>query len=250
MRFVTTLFNDGDRKYEALTNVLVKSAKLYSPEIHLEVNRIAADDRDLKRTGYGRQKSYTQNTRKTRHHCHVVNSAQDGELLCLMDSDTMFLRECCDVEHLMEGYDFGYTKRKSGFYINSGVVFVRVSLLTRQMYCDWNNNAVLMLSNRDLHFQYKAKYGGINQCALMHTLKAYPQLKVLELPCEEWNSTKETWPTALEKAKIVHVLGDLRRSVTSKRFAVPAYLMPLVDKWKSIEAHVPEKGLGLNPSRI
>jgi len=219
-----------------MLNALVSSAAENSPKTPLEVLRIADSDKDILRLG--KCSNYLQNTRKTRHHCALVQAAEVGELLCLIDCDMLVLRDLSDAESFVEGIDLAYTIVPGGLtYINTGVVFVRVSERTKSFYREWSEIALRMLKDRVLHDKWKRTYGGINQCALALRLSEPNELTTLELDGKFWNATTLNWPTALECARMVHILGKLRSGLLNRNSdSLNDPLLELKKKWRRYES--------------
>lgn len=208
MRIESALFGDN-AKYERMARALVVSAEANSPLASINVTKF--EDRDNDITRWRRAPNLLNNSRKTKHHQQLVSEAADGEVLCMIDADTLILGELSAAEAF--DFDLAVTIKPadSAYEFNSGVVFVRVSRRTKEWYEDWLAVCMQMIAQPQLYANYKTRYGGINQSSLGCLLESRPdELNVLRLPCAEWNSVRETWPEFSPSTKVVHLLGKLR----------------------------------------
>jgi hypothetical protein len=259
MRLATTVFLSHKTKpnpwYERWVNVLAYTARMNSPSTPLTVYKVGDNDEDL--TSIQREKIYIGNTRKTRHHCDVVNAAQDGEILGLLDADTFITRDMSSAEQLLDNAeaDFAYCLRskEGGYLTNTGVVFVRVSQKTKLMYQQWLKVAIRMLKDKQFHHEYKSLYGGINQSSLGYLCSEWVganEIKTLELQCKEWNCGPCSYHLFNHlNTKVVHLLGDLRAEIagvrnlsTKERDPRTLNIRYLAERWKRYE--VQSKKLG------
>lgn len=241
MRLITLLFANSTRKYKRMLEVLRISAAENHPSSPLEVLHITKRDLDLE-CQFGMW--YTQNARKTRHQARIVEEAKDGEILCLIDSDTMVLRTLSPANVFMQHHDLAYTLKppKTTYKINSGVLFVRVSDVTRGFFANWADVVKQMVTDRKLYLQYKPDYGGINQAGLGHMLTTEHGLRIKELQCREWNSIRETWDVAVNEARVVHILARLRDHCIFQHPASNAAIRRLSKMWREYEIRA--KALG------
>jgi hypothetical protein len=218
MRLLTTIFPSARpmSDYGRLLAVLVASAAEHSPATPLEVVEAAADDslrsRHAEASELARE-SFAANTRKMQIWQEAAEALADGEVLCLMDADTMVLRDLSAAEWL--DYDVTYTARPRGarFAINSGVVLVRGSERSREFFRRWRAMNELMLDRPRLHEEYRQTWGGINQAALGAMIHDPQGAKVLPLHCVEWNCEDSSWRFHREGlTRIAHIKGRLRRA--------------------------------------
>jgi hypothetical protein len=236
VRIDSVLFG-GDRNYQRLARVLEASAAIHSPATPLTIHRIVGADADIVELGHHRQRvNLTHNARKTRHHHAIVQSAADGELIGLLDCDTMVTGDLSEMARY--DFDLAITERPAGskFKYNSGVVFVRASLATRIFYDAWLEWTLKMLGNSSLHARWKRVYGGINQSALGYLLEVLRlPIRVEVLPCAIWNSTKETWAEFSEETKVVHLLGELRSAALRGKTLGSSPVAQLAKLWCGYE---------------
>lgn len=237
MRLETSLFEAGphDDGYERMARVLEYSARLHSPETPLTVRRITSADDDIVAAGEGRKSRYLDNTRKTRHHCAAVQAAENGELLCLIDADTMVLGDLTPVESY--DFDLAYTLRPdhAQYAFNSGVVFIRISEKIKEFYRRWEAVVFQMLADKSFHDQYQPRYGGVNQSGLAHLLEQSDEIKTKTLPCRVWNCEQDSWPLFGSDTKVVHILGVLRRECLYGEPSCERFTYPLSKKWCDYE---------------
>lgn len=184
------------------------------------------------------------NTQKLDLWAEAVDAASAGDRLLLLDADTAVLRSIEDV--WAQPFDLAYTTKPRGsrFPFNGGVVFVRVSSLTRAFLRQWQAANRFLFEHPKEHDIWKPHYGGMNQSALGMLLssntQAKPeawktwrhQLQVLRLPCAEWNCEDESWASFdPERTRIVHFKGELQRAILDRR-APTSELKPLLLLWR------------------
>ena len=203
--------------YQRLADVLLLSMAACSPASNFRLRHVAPDAEHaaLAKLAHGGCKQHwVDNARKALHHTKIIQEAKDGELLGLIDADTMVLRELDFIEQIE--FDVAYTVRPPGaaWKLNTGVYFVRVSPAVRQFAELWFSAVRLMLAVEKFHDEWRRvkQYGGIHQAALGFLLESWPGrhgLRFVELPCETWNCV----PSVIDAApmpKIVHVMGPMR----------------------------------------
>jgi hypothetical protein len=233
IRFYTQVFSDAGVQYSRMAKVLQRSAKAHGVDV--TINYISDSDTELRGSLHG---TYYQNCRKTKHHAELIDRQDTGDIVALLDADMLVLKPLLpDLEELMAGRDLAITYRPPHhrFLLNSGMVATRVNPLTRQLHWNWAKRAAKMMQEPKLYRQYASRYGGINQSALGSLLEEeeWNCLKLLGLTTLEWNATVLEHSQSLEKSRIVHLLGALRKyclhpgSCPSKHF-----LAPLVAAWE------------------
>jgi hypothetical protein len=166
----------------------------------------------------------------------IVNKADDGELLCLMDVDTMITGDLSEISE----YDFDIAVtdkegKQAKAPINTGVIFVRVSPKTKKFFRDWYTFVLDYICNPTLLKKDKRVYLGINQSALSQMMKTEHDVNLLLVPCRIWNSTTITWPLYNDQTKVVHILGKLRSAIFEKKFHNSGQIMKLSKLWKQYE---------------
>lgn len=238
MRLVTFLFADSSGGYGRMHKALSNSVLANSPSTKLETIYVPAKDHEIKQLGLGQYPGYINNARKTKHHNEYLQSvpAGDTEMRCLIDCDTLVLRDLGLAESFH--HDLLYTTRPSEakFLINSGVLLVKPSPKTKDFFQRWYDTVLLMLACPEIRLAWHDRYGGINQCGLARTLAERHDLIVGELPCREWNSVSESWGTAMQEARVVHLLDRLRRAclgIVADRMKWP--FKELVKEWEKYE---------------
>lgn len=194
-----------------LAQVLKASAK--NTPHPLVIHAVEEADQELaelakRRTGW---KQWLDNARKAKHHARIILGAGDGELLAMLDTDTMILGDLSEIERME--FDLAYTVRpRPSFPVNTGVYFVRVSECVRAFVARWYDAVRAMLADKRFHDEWKNRYGGIHQAALGYLLNRASESelqRLLAIPCETWNCCGPVWNyDALPK--IVHVMGHLR----------------------------------------
>lgn len=208
MKIITVHFNYDTygNKYDRLLSVFLRSAEHHIPHIPIEVIRIPEPT-----LGKRRHRGLTANTVKLRLQEEALKKSEGNVML--MDCDMMFLGDPSDA--FEQDFDIGYIKRRDRLIpINGGMIFVKVnerSLEFFEKYREVNDN---MYEIPEFHQKYRGKYHGMNQSAFGYMLEKYEgDAKVLDFPAEIYDSCDDTWHTAMDKAKAVHIKGKLRRLV-------------------------------------
>lgn len=214
MQLHTLLF--GNRgSYERMVNVLFRSVLKHSSNTPLIIHQKQLP-KELKWKGLGRDQTVIDNTAKSQYFAELIQSLKNKDVVGLIDCDTMVINPLESIEKM--DFDIGITWRpdKAKLMFNSGVVFVRVSQRIKDFYKEWADVATEMLESRKFFDAWRDPYGGVNQTSLGYMLeqKEWKKIKVLKLPCQEWNCENSTWhkfdPAS---TRIVHILGSLRHYV-------------------------------------
>lgn len=248
MQLYSLLFRSqqhGD--YCRLAEVLRLSQLENSPGTPLSVCVVEAADRDILELGARRKAltKYVDNVRKTRHLHDIVQRTPDGQLLGLLDVDTMIVRDLSPIA--AAEFDLAYTVRppKSQWRINSGVVFLRTSPRVRAWFRTWLDITLQMLEDESFHNAWRGEprfYGGINQAALgwllEHQGNGVRRLKTLELPCAEWNSVSTLWGNPAER--IVHVMSQLREVALGRSRSRDEGLNRVAQRWQEFDRRARE----------
>lgn len=203
--------------YGRHARVLEYSARKNSPGWTVNVQKIGTPrPRTVARRG-GSTAGYVYNTWKLEHWLLAVENAAEGELMLLIDADTMVLRPLDAIQDIP--FDVAITEKRgiTRLPLNGGVLFLRVNARSRafmRAYWDWN---LRLLGNSVLHNRYWATYAGMNQAALGALLEngGGELAHVAEIPCREWNLESATWETFSTEnpPRIVHVKGAMRRGL-------------------------------------
>lgn len=214
-------------RHARLASVLRASAQRHCPEWDVQ---IAADD-GFAQAGLGADLF------KLTTWMRLVDAAEDGTRLLLIDCDTLIVRPLDDI--WAQSFDVAYTGRDATRApINAGVIFVRAGLEARQFFFAWYLAAIAIRDND----AYRAiqDHGACDQAGLYALLRSpsRPSAHVLRLPCQEWNCADAEWASFDAHTRIVHVKGELRDAVLDgimtgvHRAALP----PLVALWRQVEA--------------
>lgn len=240
MRLVTALFAASSRAdYRRLAGALVSSVATHSPATPLTVIEAIADTRLYSRHAGASDKareSFVFNTRKMQLWQEAVAATPDGEIVGLLDADTLVLRDLSDLAAGPADWHVTYTQRPPGsrFPINSGVVFARGGAEAREFFARWRAVNEAMLLDPAMHQRHRAEWGGINQAALgaMIMDPAGPA-RLLEQQCAEWNCEDTTWhlydPAV---TRILHIKGRLRKCCLADRAPDPV-TAPLLALWRA-----------------
>lgn len=202
--------------YARHARVLEHSARKHSPNWTVNVRRIGQPT-PRKAARIGSAASFEYNTHKLEHWKAQVDGAADGELLLLIDADTMVLRPLDAIADV--AFDVAITEKHglTRLPYNGGVVFVRVNPRSRAWMDAWWKWNLRLLGSAPLHNRYAKIYAGMNQAALGALLEngGRELATLVELPCTEWNLESATWERfdAKNPPRIVHVKGGMRRGL-------------------------------------
>lgn len=238
MKLYSLLFADSPPVYYRYAKALQASVEANAPHSNFQVLEILDEDKDIYAIGRGRSTNYVQNTRKTRHQHRVVSEAEDGELIGFLDADMMVLKPLHEIQEYTE-FDFAYTMKppSSGLRLNTGVTFTRVSDRVRQFYRNWEEAALILLRDKKQHQRFIKEYGGINQSSLGALLQRDDHgLRVFQLCSAVWNCTQDTAASARERAKVVHLLRNIRQvSLMNRTKSDDPHVQWLVEQWRKYD---------------
>jgi hypothetical protein len=233
-RFVSLWFGDNPQ-FERMARVLEFTARRHCPGWSIEVQRIAPAMPRFSPLGIA---SHALNTQKMDAWRDVIASAPDGDRILLIDSDTVILRSLDSAWD--DEFDLAYTVKDSNrFPFNSGVVFLRAGPGARAFADAWQKENVRLLETPKEHVKWRSRYGGCNQAALGAMLEggvvSRLGLRVVKLPCLEWNCEDSSWAGFdPARTRIVHLKSGLRRAVFALG-PMNARLARLAHIWKALE---------------
>lgn len=225
--------HEGPPIWTRMASVLAYSAALHCPAWRARIDRF---DPALLIHKHGSQMA-VDNTQKFDRWAEIVQASDDGDRLLLIDADTLIARPLDPVWEL--DFDVAITARKFGPHpLNGGVIFLRISADVKAFFRTWRDvNARMFDDYLGFHREWKKQYGGMNQAALGYLLKREPpNLRLIHLPCEEWNCEDVAWET-FDPAitRIIHVKSALRHAIFHG-YLTYAYLRPLVTLWHDTES--------------
>lgn len=195
----------GDGHWARMARALERSAAEHAPDWVRQIERIQS-------TAAGK---YDTNVAKLERWAAFVDGCDNGDEVCLIDSDCFVARPLDPVwKHLLDvAVAFKGTARLP---FNAGVIFLRVNGRTRAFMHEWLSINHRMQQDRAFHRQYERTYSGINQAALGYMLERPGGLglDLARLDAAEWNAcAPQFWvqPTA----RIYHVKSTLRQLAQS-----------------------------------
>jgi hypothetical protein len=130
----------------------------------------------------------------------------------------MFLKPVTDVD--VKNYDLAITTRNSRMKYNTGLWIYTPH--AKKQVMTWRAYTQYYADNLTRLYEEIWSWGGIDQIALRDMLKTYPELKVLELPCQEWNAEQTAWSYVDNRTRVVHIKSKLRQAVEGKDINDPA----------------------------
>lgn len=201
-------------------------------------------DRSVRRIVPGRYRSaagvssHTANTQKLEVWVQTVHEAPDGARLLLLDADTALVRPLDPIWD--RPFDLAFAVKERPFPCNLGVMFVRVSPATRDLFAAWWAENLALLSGSSVT-AWRKRYGGINQAAFCQLREAggLAGLQVEELSCLEWNCEDSAWASfAPEVTRILHVKAALRRALFQPPLRPSVNLVHAARWWRETEKRV------------
>ena len=200
-----TIHFGEDNLYQRLAKVLAYSAKKNSPNTPIIIHAGPSTNQEIienqRRGCFGHD---IVNALKTKYHNEIVQNAELGEFICLMDLDMAVMSDLSEAEG---DYDLGYTVRDQKARINSGIIFVRVSEKTKQWYSRWHEIVYQLLNDAGKLSKLKLIYSGINQSALGIMLQESHNLVLKEFPAKIWNLTPVHYNSFNSETKVIHMLN-------------------------------------------
>jgi len=217
--------------YERMAKVLEFTATRHCPDWEIDIRRTDPGKYSNQHTH-----SHTSNTHKLDHWNRFVQESTDGDRILLMDGDMMILRGLDDIWE--RDFDLAYTNKRAKLPFNGVILFLRSSEKTRRfMQAYWDKNMELLAAPQK-HAPFRAKYGGMNQAAfgaLLPEIETTFGLKLIGLPCTEWNCEQSAWPTFDPSfTRIVHIKSGLRKAVFGRGMA-DGTMIPIIEVWKRLE---------------
>lgn len=233
LKFYTQVFADAGTRYFRMAEVLQRSAKVHGVDV--TINTIKDTDEELEGKLHG---SYYQNCRKTKHHANLIASHADGDVVVLLDADMLVLRPLAvELLEALGDKDIAITYRPAShpFMLNSGFIATRVSGLTKQLHQAWSQRAAEMVQEPRLYHRFRHRYGGVNQSALGSLLEEaeWEHVDIAGLSTLEWNAVMLEHHAAVERSRVVHLLGSLRKYCLGNSCPLSHQLYPLVQIWNS-----------------
>ena len=220
-------------KHLKLASVLAYTASVHCPTWH----------RDIQVTdtiGAGPQ------AEKIDRWCRAVEEAVDGTPLLLMGGDTYIRKPLDDLWD--QPFDVAYTARdraRSVSPLNADVIAVRASRATRSWLRQWEATFLTVVHGPVERWrEYRKNYGSLDQRALADHIAHERVLKILALPCREWNCERSEWARYGPDTRIVHLQNPLRTTLTTDRpwpdgDPRAQYTAGIIDEWRRLAREAP-----------
>lgn len=215
---IVTFFFARKTQYRTLLRIWEKSLKKTMPKVNYEIIRMETPvNIDHKRdTAFAFLAA-----------CKYALKSKESLAVC--DSDLMFLKNITDIEN--KNFDLAITVRQGKMKYNTGLWFFKPTDKAKLFIAQWINFTEMLMEDFCKHEEFCWEYGGIDQASLYLTLRKNRGTKILELPCEEWNSTQSEWKNYNPNiTRVIHIKSKLR-SVLLKRKEIPEghdYMVPLI----------------------
>jgi hypothetical protein len=220
---IMTVFFARKKKYNNLLTVFKKSMRASMPDIKFKLLKI----RKPTNIDHKRDTAYS--------FLAAAYFAQDHKkgVLAVADCDLMFLKSIEDIEK--EDFDIAVTVRNKMKY-NTGLWFMRPTEKAKKFIARWIINTKILMDNFCKYEDFCSQHGGIDQASLAMTIESNKDIKILELPCLEWNATQSEWRNVNEETRVIHIKSGLRGFCCNpKKNKIDEkynYLKPLIEKWK------------------
>lgn len=142
---------------------------------------------------------------------------QQEEICAVVDIDILWRKRIDDL--WMGQYDLAVTVRETKAKYNTGLWIYTPH--ARKAVTIWKLYTKYYADNLTRLHDEIWSWGGIDQIALRDTIKECPELKVIELPCQEWNAEQSTWHRVNEKTRLIHLKSKLRQEIQGKKSGDP-----------------------------
>jgi hypothetical protein len=220
-------------QWPRLARVLLHTARRHCPGWDVRIRPMAP----ARLRAYPRASlAFIDNVRKVIDWTETIAAASIGDRILLIDTDTFLVRPLDPVWDF--DFDLAYTARLPtiAMPLNAGVIVVRVSAVTQAFMRAWRDENIRMLADPAYHETWMRRFGGINQAALGSLFRQAHGVRLLALPCAEWNCEDTSWDHFdPAHTRIVHVKSALRLAVFNLVGASPV-TRPLVKVWRQLEA--------------
>jgi hypothetical protein len=222
MKVLTVYFDKSGKRYERLLNVFRNSAIKNIKKAELQILCVSPPDKKQK---HSYDCAYAFITAAE----FVLEAKED---MMVSDCDMMIMGDMS--EAWKHDFDIAVTTRQT-IPFNTGIWFVRWNNLSEDFIIKWIDNTKKIIDNYDQYVDYVHGHGGFDQASLALTIDENPDIKVVELPCQEWNACQHEWEHVTEKTKAVHIKSKLRKACLGEIPIPFEYMNKLVQEWKSYE---------------
>lgn len=220
---IITIFFARNRKYNKLLNVFETSLKSCMPNVpYSRIEIKLPPNIDHKRDcAYAFLAA-----------ANYVKEQKEKIIVC--DADLMFLQSIEEINNY--DFDIAITTRKKIKY-NTGLWVYNPSSKSKKFLTRWIRYTNNLMNDFTNYEDFCWSHGGIDQASLALTIEKNNECKILELPCEIWNSTQSEWALYNEETKVVHIKSKLRSLLFNRDRNAEIedkykYLIPLMEKWK------------------
>lgn len=222
MKIIASYFN-RKKNFNKLIKAFQNSIKYTMPNIKHEIYKIEPPE-------------YISGKHDTAY-CSLDTSnriLKSKELSVACDIDLMFLKSIEDIENY--DFDIAITVREHKHYYNSGIWFFNPNDRSRKFVQRWIDEKLKVMNNTEKYKELILKHGGMNQASLSLAIdELKDKVKIIELPCQEWNATQSEWEKVDKNTRVVHIKSNLRKYCLkkSKISEENKHLKDLVKKWRS-----------------
>lgn len=234
MKIFTTFFNlNNITEYSRMFNVLKYSCY----KLNLNLNILDKPDFNLKDNSSETQGWKNNNILKMISWADAFSQLNRGEEVLFIDSDT-FIKE--DVSYIFDNdFDIAYTDDGSPCEncpgistINTGVMFFRVSDLTKTFVNSWKEACVRMYEDNLFWEEWSNKLYGLTQPAFLYTLDKI-KIKKLVLPRSKYNCIPKS-KFNFKEIEIGHLQDPYWRAVLGTSYKLNLN-MDYVTYWRNLE---------------
>jgi alpha-N-acetylglucosamine transferase len=213
MIFYTVLIqNELNNSYSRLCNALCHSVA-FNTNYVVEVVEVAPDNNPKDTHHY---QHYIEQTVKLRAWDDIIQREKNGTKICLIDADTIVLKE---LDHVFDNqFDIAYTKQptNSKIRLNTGVLFVKVNDRTKRFFHDWRAINERMQADEVFHKKWHPNFHGMDQTSFGYMTKQRTFAKLIGLPCEMYNACGvKMWANLNDKTHVLHIKAQLREACLS-----------------------------------
>jgi len=205
MIFVTVQFDySGNTVYARLLDTMIKSINRNCPSSKIEALKLQPPREHSVTRGMG------SNNLKLKKWVEILEKSDETEFI-FIDCDMLVIKDPSDI--FQKDFDVACTRRNTHYIYNGGVVFAKKNERTIAFFKRWQQIDEKMFRDYKFHAPWRLKYAGMNQASFGYMMeKEKFAAKMIEVPCQIWNSCNDTWGRIDENTRIIHIKGGLRKA--------------------------------------
>lgn len=223
----------GKERYERMAKVLEATARKHCEEWDIRVERIPEHSLEYPWQDQGTAAALMGNAHKSFAWSQIVEDAEEGERLLLIDADCYIRRPL--EEMWEEEFDVVLTETGKAWAFCSGVMFVRVNERSKRFFRAITEETWKMVKDGGYHAKWRQKYAGIHQAAIGAILEngGSEGVDIKKVPCSEWDALH--WNSG---ARVMHLIPRLRKILfDGARLSKSDWRIP-IEEWRRWDVEV------------